>query len=495
MPGHSSGNRQDNGPVWSPNGAEIAFVAEGTLWSVGVDAAGAPTAPAFAVAEDQPESPSWEGDSRHLVYQTPVGLKRVLADGSAPQSIPLALDWRAPAPPPRVIVHAGRVFDGLSDGLRSDVDIVVERGRVSDMYPHREPHTGGVVVDASHEVVMPGLVEMHAHLDPDYGERFGRVWLAYGVTSVRIPAINPFAALELRESIDSGRRVGPRVFAAGDPFDGVRIYYPGGVSITSDAQLDRELDRARDLDVDFFKTYVRLPDRVQQRIVEYAHALGKPVTSHELFPAVAFGVDGVEHLRGTSRRGYSPKASDTNRAYQDVVEVLAKSGMTLTPTIGIQGGFPARVTGDKTLLFDRRLALFPLGVVSRLTELASAPPNPALDTRIKGYEQTIKAVVEAGGRIIAGTDAPIDPYGLGLHVELEAYVHAGLTPFQALQTATLNAARALGLDQELGAIEPGKVADLAFVGGNPLEDIRNARDVKRVMKGGRVYTLDALLRR
>lgn len=495
MPGHSTGNRQDNGPVWSANGAEIAFVSEGTLWTVGVDGAASPTAPPFPVAIDQPGSPSWEGDSRHLVYQTPSGLRRVLADGSAPQAIQIPLDWRPAAAPPRVIVHAGRMFDGLSDGLRSDVDIVVERGRISDIYPHRDAHAGGFVVDASDEVVMPGLVEMHAHLDPDYGERFGRVWLAYGVTSVRIPAINPYAALELREAIDSGRRIGPRIFEAGDPFDGIRVYYPGGVSITSDAQLDRELDRARSLDVDFFKTYVRLPDRLQQRIVEYAHSLGKPVTSHELFPAVAFGVDGVEHLRGTSRRGYSPKASDTNRAYQDVVDVLAKSGMTLTPTIGIQGGFAARETGDKTLLFDRRLALFPVGVVARLADLAGAKPDPALDARIAGYEQTIKAVSAAGGRIIAGTDAPIDPYGLGLHVELEAYVHAGLTPFQALQTATINSARALGLDADLGTIEPGKAADFTFLGANPLEDIRNTRDVKRVMKGGRVYTLEDLLRR
>jgi hypothetical protein len=494
MPGHSAGNRQDNGPVWSPNGAEIAFVGEGTLWSVPVDAAAAPTAPAFAVADDQPESPSWQGDSRHLVYQTPGGLKRVLADGSVPEPIGIPLDWQPAPPPPRVIVHAGRMLDGVVEGLRSDVDIVVERGRIADIYAHRDEHSGPFI-DARNEVVVPGLVEMHAHLDPDYGERFGKIWLSYGVTTVRIPSINPYAALELREAVDSGRRIGPRVYEAGDPFDGARIYYPGGISITSDAQLDRELDRARALDVDFFKTYVRLPDRLQQRVTEYAHSIGKPVTSHELFPAVAFGVDGVEHLRGTSRRGYSPKLSDTNRAYQDVVEVLAKSGMTLTPTIGIQGGFAARVTGDKTLLFDRRLALFPVGVVGRLTDLAGAPPNPSLDDRIKNYEQTLKAIAAGGGRIIAGTDAPIDPYGLGLHVELESYVHAGLTPFQALQAATINSARALGLDAYLGTIEPGKVADLTFLAGNPLDDIRNTRNVRRVMKGGRVYTLQDLLPR
>jgi len=99
-----------------------------------------------------------------------------------------------------------------------------------------------------------------------------------------------------------------------------------------------------------------------------------------------------------------------------------------------------------------------------------------------------------GGRIVAGTDSPIVPYGLALHVELESYVHAGLTPFQALQTATLTAAQTLGVGDELGTIEIGKLADLTFLGGDPLVDIRNTRDVKRVMKGGRVYTVAELLK-
>jgi imidazolonepropionase-like amidohydrolase len=472
----------------------MAFVSEGALWTVGVDTNGAPVSAPLVIATDQPDSPSWQNDSRHLVYQTPEGLRRVLADGSVPERIEISQRWMPDPPPFRVVVHAGRVIDNVFDGVRGESDIVVERGRIREVSGHRpELHTGQVI-DASQEIVMPGLIETHAHLDPDYGEKFGRVWLAYGITTVRIPAINPYAGLELREAIESGRRLGPRVFIAGDPFDGARVYYPGGVSITSDSQLERELDRAQSLGVDFFKTYVRLPDRFQRRIVEYAHAHGKPVTSHELFPAAAFGVDGVEHLRGTSRRGYSPKASATNRAYRDVIDVIARSGMTLTPTIGIQGGFEARITGDTTLLFDPRLGLMPLDVVARLTTLVTRPVDPSLDLRIKAYEDTIKSVAAAGGHIIAGTDAPIDPYGLSLLVELEEYVHAGLTPSQALQTATTNAAQALGLQDDVGTIETGKLADLTFLGANPLDDIRNARDVRRVMKGGRIYTVAQLVK-
>jgi imidazolonepropionase-like amidohydrolase len=107
----------------------------------------------------------------------------------------------------------------------------------------------------------------------------------------------------------------------------------------------------------------------------------------------------------------------------------------------------------------------------------------------------VKAVAAGGGKITAGTDAPLVPYGLGLHVELEAYVHAGMTPFQALQTATTTAAQALGLGDEMGTIQPGKIADLAFVAGDPLVDIRATREVKRVMKGGRIYTVAELIKR
>ena len=166
---------------------------------------------------------------------------------------------------------------------------------------------------------------------------------------------------------------------------------PAACAITSDEQLDRELDRASTLGVDFFKTYVRLPDRLQKRVVEFAHAQNRPVTSHELYPAVAFGIDGIEHLSGTSRRGYSPKHSAIGRAYQDVVELIAKSGVTLTPTIGILGAFLAREAGDRTLLFDPRLALFPLSTVAQLTDMAAMRPDPARDAAMKPYEATHEA--------------------------------------------------------------------------------------------------------
>jgi imidazolonepropionase-like amidohydrolase len=120
--------------------------------------------------------------------------------------------------------------------------------------------------------------------------------------------------------------------------------------------------------------------------------------------------------------------------------------------------------------------------------------DPRVAVAILPYRMTVKAIAAAGGTILAGTDSPLVPYGLSLHVELQTFVDAGLTPSQALQTATTNAARALGVGDQLGTIEPGKLADLTFLGGDPLADIRNTRNVRRVMRSGRLYTMADLLR-
>ena len=92
----------------------------------------------------------------------------------------------------------------MLEAVRGEADIVIESGVIRSIEPHRDELHTGAVVDASNEYVMPGLVEMHAHLDDGYGQNFGRVWLAYGITSLRIPSINPYAGLEQREAFDAG---------------------------------------------------------------------------------------------------------------------------------------------------------------------------------------------------------------------------------------------------------------------------------------------------
>jgi imidazolonepropionase-like amidohydrolase len=239
---------------------------------------------------------------------------------------------------------------------------------------------------------------------------------------------------------------------------------------------------------------------MQKRIIEAAHAMGMPVTSHELYPAVAYGADGVEHIRGTSRRGYSPKVTALMRSYRDVIDLLTASKMTLTPTIGIQGGFRLQTLRDPSWIDDPRIQkLYPLSVVQRWRGETRTPASAvALEEAqrlVTPQERTVYQVVRGGGRVTAGTDAPINPYGLSLLMELENYEAGGLTPVEVLRTATMVSADAMGVGADIGSIEPGKLADLTIIDGNPLQSIKDLRRVRRVIKGGSLYDVSTLIGR
>lgn len=499
VPHKSAGMREDYGPVWSPDGTALALIVDGVLSTIPVDRMGRPIGPLRRLTAELANSPSWTGDGRRILYQTTDRLKLVDVVNGAVREVEPTLTWLPKVVTGGLVVHAGRLLDGRTDASRSNVDVVIAGNRIERVEPHRDDlHARRPVVDASRETVMPGLIEMHAHLNKAYGERLGRIWLAFGVTTVRNPAAHPFEAIEDREAVEAGVRVGPRVFTTGSPFDGPRIYYAGGTSLDGGAELDLQLERARRLRFDLIKTYVRLPDPLQKRVIDYAHRNGMVVTSHELYPAVAYGADGVEHIRGTSRRGYSPKVTALNRTYRDVIALLAASGMTITPTIGIQGGFQLLTLRDPSWLEDERIkTLFPPSATRaarQLLERESGRDPAARAAALRPLGRFVAEVVRAGGRVVAGTDAPIIPYGLSLHTELEHYVEGGLRPFQALQAATAVAAAALGMAGDLGTIEPGKLADLVMVDGDPLTDIRAARRVRRVIKDGELLDLRELLR-
>ncbi len=493
LPGLSVGTRGADGPVRSPDGAWMAYVSEGVLWAVPVDAEGNATGSARRLTNDAAADPTWTGDSRSIVHLSGSRLRRVgLLDGAI-EEIPLDLRWERARPPESLLIRAGAIWDGVAGALRADVDIVVREGRISEVADRDPSRTAGRVLDATDAVVMPGLIEMHAHGGIAGGEEAGRVWLAYGVTSVRCPACDPYESAELREAGESGRRIGPRWFGTGGTIDGSRIYYPGAPALGGSAQVELEMANARELGYDLVKTYVRLPDPVQRRVVREAHALGLPVTSHELYPAVAFGADGVEHVRGTSRRGYSTKVSELQRSYGDVVDLLAASGMTITPTIGIYGAYGLLAIDDPSLFDDPRVdAFFPWAPLS-----ARPPADPVLARRlVEAMASLPRRALEAGGRVIVGTDAPINPPGLSFQVEMEAMVrYGGMTPVDVLRAATSAPGGELGYEGRLGVIAPGAFADLIVIGGDPLADIRATRDVRIVVRNGHLHPSERLRRR
>ncbi len=487
--------RSKNGPLWSPDGQTIAYIQDGVLWSVPVNKRGEMTGTPQPLTEELAASPSWADDSQTMVYLATDHLRKVNTKTGEQEDIPIDLQWKPKLGEGSYVVHAGRLFNGLDSTYQENVDILVEGHRIKEITPHQD-RTDVEVIDASDKVVMPGLFEMHTHQHASVGERLGRIWLAYGITSVREPGADPYDALERKEAWASGQRPGPREFFTGGLTDGGRVYYGLANSVIHGPHMKLEMERAKTLGYDLIKTYVRMPDSIQKEITTAAHAIGIPVSSHEIYPAMKYNVDAVEHIRGTSRRGYSMKQSALNRTYDDVIQLLASSGMNITPTIGLQGGFFLMLEKNPDLIKNPQLQA--LYSQNYLGGLANAMPRirairPGYGANFDDIYHTISEIVRAGGHLTAGTDSPFIPYGTSLHVEMQLFVEAGLSPYQALQAATIKSAETVGVADDLGSIEAGKLADLVIVDGDPLANIQDAWNVTQVMKNGIPYGIEELL--
>ncbi|HXG90025.1 MAG TPA: amidohydrolase family protein [Vicinamibacterales bacterium] len=489
IPMLSIDSRGGGGPVWSPDGTRMAAIYEGTLSVWPVSRSGAPLGPPRRVTSESAHAPSWQGDSRHILYQSLDTLRIVDIETGETRTVPVDLQWTPAIPTGRVIVHAGQLIDMTAPVVRRDVDVIIDGNRISRVVAHNAAnHAGGTLVDASQQTVMPGLVEFHSHLQKDFGAAHGRAWLAFGVTTVRSPGNTPYEAVEDREANEAGVRPGPRVYGTGYLMEWGRVYYKMGIAISSVSQFEMELQRARVLEHDLIKSYVRLPDAQQKRMVEFAHGIGVPVATHEIFPASLIGVDNTEHTAATSRRGYSPKMATLQTAYDDVIQLFGKSARILCPMIS-GGGARRLFEIDASLKTDPRFALYPQWIQRQVAQQpVTANPGGGGDPR-GGSGKMVLDVMKAGGLIVAGTDTP---NAINLHGELMSYVLAGMAPFDALKTATVNPARALALNA--GTIEPGRLADLIILDGNPLVDIANTRKVSRVIANGGVYDVAQLVR-
>ena len=511
-PHHSIDSRVGNGPVLSPDGGSMAVVYEGTLSIIPSEPSGAPTGPPRRLTSDMAYMPTWTADSRSILYQSMDRLRMVDVASGRSRDVPLELTYTRAAPTERYLIHAGRLVDMTSDAARENMDIVIQGDRIASVAPHSDPaHANVRVVDAGAHTVMPGLIEYHSHMQKDLGEAHERAALAFGVTTVRSPGSTPYEAVEDREAVDAGVRIGPRIVAGGYLMEWQRVYYKMAVAIANEAHLELELQRARALGHDVLKAYVRMPDLQAKRIAEFGRANGMSTSSHEVYPAALSGLDGTEHTTGTSRRGFSPKVATLSRSYDDVAQLWGKSGMTFTPTMALGGGTMARMlAADSALRRDERFGLYPAWLSAQVTgggrggarggragAAAGGRGGVAGGGRggrggsaaQGGIDAMIVNAQNAGARVVAGTDTP---NAANVQAELMAYVAAGMTPFQALKTATVNPALALGL--RVGTVEPGRLADLAIVEGNPLQDISATYRVHQVVANGRVYSRESLVR-
>lgn len=443
----SLGRRQFNRPAWSING-DMVYRIDGQLWLASLDSRGNLGTPRMIAAAG--ENPSWSADGTQLIYLD--GADIMLYDHASEENRVLDIKpmWSRYLPGADEIytVRAGRVYDGVADDYLRNVDIVIQNGVIQSISIAGSRPVSGALIDASDKVVLPGLIESHTHRSNAQGQALGEIYLSHGITTVRETGEDPYYAVARSESEAVGRIYGPRMFHGGSLNEGNRVSY--GVSETAGnlATATDSVRLAAELELDMYKSYVRQDYVIQREVIRLAHQAGIPVSSHELYPAVANGIDNLEHFGATSRRGFSLLISSLGNSYDDVIQLIARSGVVVTPTLALSSGNGTR------------------DISSRL--------------------DTLKRIADAGGRFVAGTDSPFIPHAEVLHTEIEHYVQAGLTPARALRSATSDAAENLGAGDQLGRVSPGYMADLVIVNGDPLTDISDTRNVETVIKTGTV---------
>jgi imidazolonepropionase-like amidohydrolase len=426
----------------------------------------------------------------------------------------LFLTWLAasgssplPAQPPQttsskhVVVRAGRLIDGKSDALVSNVLVAIEDGKIASVTPGGSAPSGVELIDLSHATVLPGFVDAHTHIllqgditDQDYdaqllkqsipyrailAARNAQIALSHGFTTLRDLETEGamYADADVKKAINNGEIPGPHMQVATRALAPTGMYpllgyswelkVPTGVQYVDGVEEVRKAVREQVMHgADWIKYYsdhgyfygpdgvlhshVNFTDEEAKAIVDETHRIGKKVAAHAIgndgiTAALKAGADTIEHGDGLS---------------EPQMEEMVRRGIFWVPTImvgayvapGRQGNWPKMVETEK--------AAFQLAL-------------------------------KKGVKIVLGTDAGgFDWKELNQAKEFEYYVNYGMTPMQAIRTATANAAELLGWSDKMGIIETGKWADLVAVSGDPLKDITELQRVKFVMKSGSIVRND-----
>jgi len=449
---------------------------------------------------------------------------------SAPASPSAAHPGIEPPPglyAPLVFVHVS-VIDATGAPAQPDRTVVVQDGRIAAI-----GQTGRLkiprsarLVDGSGKFLIPGLWDMHAHLidEDDGASRLFTLFVANGVTGIRHMSGTMFGCTDLlqwrRESWE-GTAVIPRIFAASNLVDGPDPQHEGSIVVRDVAQGRQAVVRIQQEGWDMLKIYEDLPREVYLAILDEARNRDLPVAGHVSWAvsageAASAGLRSIEHLHPFMVACSAAEAEcrqELLRAVQsnddvsviraqeraldnysetkatEIFQCLVHNGTWECPTLTL---FRPPAMPEESLVKDPRLRFLPQGLktgwAAASRQLRSMLPEADGGRGFRRLLAMVGSMHQAGVRMVAGTDTP-NPYclpGFGLHDELQLLVEAGLTPMEALRTATGNVAQFDRRLSALGTIEPGKLADLVLLDANPLEDIRNTQRIRAVVLGGRL---------
>jgi imidazolonepropionase-like amidohydrolase len=403
------------------------------------------------------------------------------------------------------VIHAGKLLDKPGSPPRGPSTVIIRNGKIAELLSgHQQGPAGATLVDLKDKFVLPGLIDSHVHLDSDAGGNAALIeavtdsparaayraagnakkTLMAGFTTVRNMGDGTGATLALRDAVAAGELPGPRIIDAGRSISTTSGHMDATLSVSEDLhssigqenlcdgvescrQAIRKQVR-RGVDVIKIATTGGVNSRIGaglgrqlfddevKALVDTAHLYGKKVAVHAhgddgVNIALAAGADSIEH--GTMLTDES-------------IKLFKAAGAFYVPTLSTVNGYLERLAAN--------LNAYPPDVLAKV------------QWRIGVTGKSLAKAYPAGVKIAFGTDAGVSKHGRNAD-EFELMVKHGMPASAAIQAATMNAATLLGVDKEVGSLEPGKAADLIAVTGDPIADITTLKSVRFVMKDGRIF--------
>ncbi len=446
-----------------------------------------------------------------------------------------------PAPTGTAITNV-TVIDAVN-GVRSAQTVVFDGDEILSVQPAGEPVSVAETIDGSGKFLVPGLWDMHVHLtyDDTFTEDMPALFLAHGITSVRDTGGLMHKIQPVVDAMRAPDAVAPRVYYSGPLLDGQYVVYDGESRPEIGKQnADIEMARAnvsalKEAGVDFIKVYEMVSPDVFEALVTAGQENGLPVAAHVPLSMIASQagprVDSMEHLRNVEL----DCAASSPELHEERLSVLAAHdggpgfelrssmhslqrlraiadydrercvrtinnlrGTMQVPTLRLNtlAKYPPYARDDWATVLDRLPAAADANWREATAAWQTRDTTEAADTTFADWSlELIGRMHGAGVPIGAGTDTPIGRAlpGFSLHTELERLVEAGLSPLEAIEAATVRPAQFFSIEERMGAVAPGMVADLVLLDANPLDDIRNTRSVSTVVSKGQVLDPQQLL--
>ncbi len=397
------------------------------------------------------------------------------------------------------ILHA-RLIDGLGGPPVEDSVVILQGNKVEYAGPANAAKVpqGSQIIDGKGKTVMPGLADMHVHLQGGWDgisvdllgyQRYLNAMLYSGVTAVMDTGDYQPWILQLRQEAASGHLLSPRIYCTGAMIDAADPAWPDlAYALSSRAQIPEFVQRDKQAAVDLIKGYANLSDRMLRRLVTEAHKEKIRVVIDQWErngspDLVQTGIDGFAH-------------APTRKMAADDIQLIHDRGLFVITTLTVEEYSARRRLADvkfldEPLIADTTPPWFLTELRAEATRNLSDAEKSDVQKSAAGFDEmkrNVKKLLDAGVLLAAGTDAPYPGVfqGEAIHHELELLVAAGMTPLQAIRTATSNAARVMHAEEEWGSLQTGRAANVLIVAGNPAERINDTRQVETVILNGKI---------